>query len=173
MPLSVRSTTRVRRTEAVAARPRPVGRRAPAGTEVFRTELSGFEEVPPILTQGTGSFRAQVARGGNSISYELTFSNLTAPSTVAHIHIGQRGVAGPVAVFLCGGGSKPDCPGVGGTISGTILPEDVLAVPEQGLAAGDMAGLLRFMRAGVTYVNVHSTTFPAGEIRGQLRRVRR
>jgi CHRD domain len=71
--------------------------------------------------------------------------------------------------FLCGGGGKPACPAAGGTVSGTIVAADVLALPTQGLAAGDLAAFLRAMRAGVTYVNVHSMTFAAGEIRGQLK----
>jgi hypothetical protein len=39
---------------------------------------------------------------------------------------------------------------------------------DQGLAAGDFAGLVRAIRSGATYVNVHTDARPAGEIRGQL-----
>ena len=88
---------------------------------------------------------------------------------MAHIHLAQKGVNGPVTVFLCGG-PTPACPSPGGTVTGTIVAADVLAIPAQGLAAGDLAGLLRAIRAGVTYVNVHSATFPTGEIRGQIAR---
>jgi hypothetical protein len=77
-------------------------------------------------------------------------------------------VSGAVAAFLCGG-TKPACPAAGGTVSGTIVAADVLAIPAQGLAAGDLAGLLKAMRAGVTYANVHTATFGSGEIRGQIR----
>lgn len=165
------STTSVRRAAAVQA---PAGRRRAQGrTEVFRAELTGFEEVPPVLTPARGSFRAQLAADGGSLDFELTFTDLTSQSTAAHIHLGQPRVNGPVAVFLCGGDAGPECPGMGGTVRGTITSDDVLSVPEQGLVAGDLAGLVRLMRAGVTYVNVHSTMFPGGEIRGQLHRVPR
>lgn len=137
--------------------------------DAFRAELTGFEEVPPVLTRASGSFRASLNPDGESLSYELSFSNLSTPSTAAHIHFAQRRVNGPIIAFLCGGDNKPDCPELGGTINGVITSEDILAIPEQGLAAGDFAGFLRIMRAGVAYVNVHSTMHPAGEIRGQVR----
>lgn len=140
-----------------------------SGSSVFRADLSGLEEVPPILTNGTGTFEARLAANGTSMEYELTFSNLASPSTAAHIHFGQRGVNGGIFVFLCGGGDKPACPGQGGTVTGTIDPGDILGIPSQGLTPGDFGGALRILRAGVAYVNVHTTTFPAGEIRGQVR----
>jgi hypothetical protein len=74
-----------------------------------------------------------------------------------------------VAAFLCGGGGKPACPPAGGTITGTITAADVVAIPTQNLAAGDLASLMKAIRAGVAYVNVHTTNFPSGEIRGQIR----
>lgn len=139
------------------------------GQRSFTAQLNGFNEVPPILTEATGSFEAQLSEDGRSIDYVLSFANLSSPSTVAHIHFGQPGVNGEVFVFLCGGGDKPACPGAGGTIRGTIDAEDILGIPEQGLAPGDLEGALRIMRAGAAYVNVHSRSFPAGEIRGQVR----
>lgn len=139
-----------------------------SSSHVFRATLTGFEEVPPILTNGTGTFLARLVANGTALEYTLTFSNLTAPVTAAHIHFGQRGVNGAIVAFLCGGGSKPECPAQGGTITGMILARDILAVPAQGLAAGDFAGFLRILRSGAAYVNVHSTTFPGGEVRGQV-----
>lgn len=137
-------------------------------TETFQAELSGFQEVPPILTAGTGTFRAQLAPDGQTLAFELAFSGLSAPATVAHLHFGQPGVNGAVLAFLCGGGGKAACPPAGGSVQGTVSPSDVVAVPEQGIAAGDWEGVLRILRAGAAYVNVHTTQFPAGEIRGQV-----
>jgi hypothetical protein len=54
-------------------------------------------------------------------------------------------------------------------VTGTISASDVLAIPGQGLAAGDLASMVRAIRAGFAYVNVHTTNFPSGEIRGQIR----
>jgi CHRD domain len=56
-----------------------------------------------------------------------------------------------------------------GTITGTITEADVIAVPAQGVMVGDLPGIIRAIRNGAAYVNVHTTSFPTGEIRGQLR----
>jgi hypothetical protein len=142
--------------------------RADDEDNTFRARLDGFQEVPSKLTDGHGSFTATLS--GNSISYTLTFSGLSAPAVAAHIHFAQRGVNGGIFAFLCGGGGKPACPSAGGTVNGTITAADILAPsPDQGLAAGDFAGAVRALRSGNTYANVHSTRFPAGEIRGQIK----
>jgi len=135
---------------------------------VFRADLSGFNQVPPILSPGKGTFRLQVAGDGMSAQYELSFSNLTTRAVVSHIHFGHPTDNGGIMVFLCGGGGKPDCPGRGGTVTGTITADDVVAVPGQGVAAGDLAGVVDIIRRGLAYVNVHTEQFPDGEIRGQI-----
>jgi hypothetical protein len=134
----------------------------------FRASLNGYLETPSISTTARGSFRATIS--GSTITYRLTFRDLTTPTLFAHIHFGRPDVAGGVAAFLCGGGSKPACP-LSGTVTGTILPTDVVGPSGQGIAAGEFAELLRAMRNGATYVNVHSEMFPTGEIRGNLHRV--
>ncbi|HZQ98698.1 MAG TPA: CHRD domain-containing protein [Chloroflexota bacterium] len=136
----------------------------------FKASLDGFHEVPPRLTSSTGSFQLIVSQDGQSMAYTLTFTALTSPTLFAHIHFGQAKVNGGIFAFLCGGGGKPDCPASGGTVSGTITAADILAPsPDQGLAAGDIAGALAIIRNKDAYANVHSQRFPAGEIRGQLR----
>lgn len=132
----------------------------------FRARLQGYEEVPSISTVGKGTFRAEV--DDSTIEYKLTYTTETA-AQAAHIHLGQRSVNGGVSAFLCGGGDKPPCPPAGGTVSGVIDPSDVIGPNGQGIEPGAMNELLAAMRAGVTYANVHSTRFPGGEIRGQIR----
>ena len=102
------------------------------------------------------------------IDYTLSYSDLEAPALVAHIHFGNRFTSGGISAFLCGGGGKPACPTPGGTVTGTIMAADVIGPAAQGIAPGEFAELIRAIRAGVTYVNVHSTKFPADEIRGQV-----
>jgi len=149
----------------------PTGGRPFQGQE-FRAQLRGFEETPAISTQARGQFRARVT--ATAINFELTYSGLSGNVLFAHIHLGQRDVAGGVVAFFCGGGGKPACPeGTSGAVTGTITPENILALPNQGIAAGEFDELVRAIRSGVTYANVHSVPFPGGEIRGQLQRVER
>lgn len=134
----------------------------------FAAALSGFQETPTISSNGQGHFTASIDDRTSTINYRLTYSGLGTDATVAHIHLGARAIMGSVAAFLCGGGGKPACPPAGSTVTGTIVASDVVAIPAQGLGAGDFAALVRAVRAGATYANVHTTQFPAGEIRGQI-----
>jgi hypothetical protein len=138
---------------------------APMATKIT-AQLVGAREVPPKQTMGTGTFQGTIAASDKSISYRLTFSDLTTRATMGHIHLGARGVNGPIVVWLCGGGGRPSCPAGGGTVTGTITAANVL--PAGGIKRGDLAGLIKVITAGNTYVNVHTTKNPAGEIRGQV-----
>jgi hypothetical protein len=134
----------------------------------FKTALTGYEETPSVSSAGSGEFTATVDDENQTIHYTLTFANLNSSVLFAHVHFGQRGVAGGVAAFLCGGGSKPDPCVPGTTITGTITPADVIGPTGQGIAAGEWNELVAAIRSGVAYANVHSATQPAGEIRGQI-----
>src|SRR5262245_25754388 len=164
----------------------------------IRVQLSGFNEnvPPPILTNqaisspASGRFTAKINRRMPSIEYELTYQGFdktpvppTTPTAqppnmvlVAHIHFGQRWQNGGVSVFLCANNppianapaGTQVCPTPAGTITGTITPADVIGPANQLIAPGEFAELLDAIDAGATYVNVHSTFFPAGEIRAQL-----
>jgi hypothetical protein len=133
----------------------------------FRASLNGYLETPSISTTARGSFHATI--DGSTISYRLTFRDLSTPPLFAHIHFARPDVLGGVAAFLCGGGGKPACP-ASGTVTGTVVPADVVGPVNQGIAAGEFAELVRAMRNGATYANVHSEMFPGGEIRGNIRR---
>ena len=71
-------------------------------------------------------------------------------------------------IHFCGTGGKPACPASPGFVSGVVTSTDVVAVAAQGIAAGDFAKVIRAMRKGDAYVNVHTGVFPGGEIRGQI-----
>ena len=134
----------------------------------FKTALTGYEETPAVSSAGSGEFTATVDDANQIIHYTLRFDNLNSGVLFAHVHFGQRGVAGGVAAFLCGGGSKPAACVPGTTMTGTITPADVIGPTGQGIAPGEWSELVAAIRAGVAYANVHSMTQPAGEIRGQI-----
>ena len=96
----------------------------------------------------------------------------------SHIHFGQPSVNGGIAAFLCtnlgnGPAGTPVCPqpapGKSATVEGTIRAMNVVGPTAQGIEPGQFAELVNAIRGGVTYVNLHSTRWPNGEIRGLLR----
>ena len=146
----------------------------------LRGNLSGYEEPPAVSTTGNGEFRARINNSRTEISYELRYEDTEGTVTQSHIHIAQKGVNGGITVFLCsnlgnGPAGTQACPPAPATIEGTIRAADVspnipatAAARAQGLGTGEFDELLDAIRAGRTYVNVHTTTFPGGEIRSQI-----
>jgi hypothetical protein len=140
----------------------------------LETDLSGYEETPLALsTTGNGTFEATISRSADEIRYELDYDALEGDVTQAHIHFGERAQTGGVAVFLCtnmgnGPAGTQACPPPPAEVTGTIRPADVIGPAGQGIAAGEFDELVSAIRAGVAYVNVHSTLYPIGEIRGQF-----
>src|SRR5258708_23167963 len=105
----------------------------------FRASLNTFEETPAIVGNGAGHLRLTL-HNDMTMDFELTFSGLTGAPMVAHIHIGQRGNAGGVTIFFCGGGGRPACPAdTSGTGTGAITAADGLAVPAPRIAPGGLA----------------------------------
>ena len=94
-------------------------------------------------SHGKGTFTGTITRG--KLKFTLKFSNLTGAATAAHIHMGAKGVSGPVVVPLCGPCKT--------TVTGTATVS---------------ASMLSAIKKGKAYVNVHTAKYPAGEIRGQL-----
>lgn len=140
----------------------------------IRATLRGFSEVPAVSTGASGRFRGTIS--GNSIEFTLSYNNLEANATAAHIHVGQRDVNGGVVLFLCTNGTPPagvpapqPCPLQSGTVTGTLTDANVIAVSTQGIAALELGEIIRAIRSGVAYVNVHTQRSPGGEIRGQVR----
>lgn len=147
---------------------------ADAQPRQVRADLDGFEEVPALSTTGNGSFQATLSRDGDELSYELTYADLEGLVAQAHLHLGQRGVNGGISIFLCtnlgnGPAGTQLCPPAPATISGTVSAADVIGPAGQGIEPGEFDEVVRAIREGSVYVNVHSDLFPAGEIRGQLR----
>jgi hypothetical protein len=145
-------------------------------TKRIREFLTGYEEVPAVSTVAEGEFHATISNDSSQIDYELKYSDLEGSVTQAHIHFGQKGVNGGISVWLCGNPSAtvtppagtPACPPSPATVTGTLTADDVVGPVGQGIAAGEFAELIRAIRAGKTYANVHSTKFPGGEVRSQI-----
>ena len=147
----------------------------------FETDMTGFEEVPSVSTTGGGQVDAAVNRAGTELRYTLRYRNLEGAVQQSHIHFGQEGVNGGIVVFLCTnlgngpvGRDVPPCPPPPATVEGVLTADDVstsaasAGARTQGIAEREFAELVRAMRAGVTYANVHSDRWPGGEIRGQF-----
>ena len=136
--------------------------------------LSGYQENPDISTVATGSFTATLDDGARTITYKLTYSGLEGSVTQAHVHFGKRAINGGVSFFLCGTAASPGPPGTptcpaDGSVSRTITAADILGPTDQGIEAMNYEEVAAAMRNGSTYANVHSTLWPGGEIRAQIK----
>jgi hypothetical protein len=144
------------------------------GQSTIREQLSGYAETPLVVsTPADGQFRLQINSQAQEITWRLSYSDVATGVTQAHVHFGSPAQTGGISVFLCsnlgnGPAGTPACPPTPATISGTITPIDIIGPTGQGIAAGEFSELVQAIRAGFTYVNVHSVAFPVGEIRAQL-----
>jgi len=162
-----------------------VGLSLPAHAQKLHADLIGFREVPANSTVASGEFKAEIIND-TTIAYTLTYSGLEDTVRQAHIHFGQRFVAAGISLFLCQTtlfpdptGLAPTCPQTaeGATaVVGNLTRLNLVGPAAQGIAgsasggtAAEFAEIIKAIRAGLTYANVHSNKFPGGEIRGQIR----
>jgi|RhiMetdeSRZDD1v2_1073273.scaffolds.fasta_scaffold46663_6 CHRD domain-containing protein len=163
-----------------------------AYADEFFARLNGFQELGgvgagqtgAIRTDGNGTFHLHLDKNAQQATFTLTYSDVGTPSsngprtvTQAHIHFGQRHVGGGILVFLCANNppvtpppGTQACPNNAGTVTGTLLPANIQAIVGQNVTAGDFDALVDALRGNAAYVNVHTTGFPVGEIRGQIRK---
>ena len=158
-----------------------LGLSGPAAAETIRAELESVQEVPSVSSGASGRFRGRISRDESRIDWVLSYEGLEGDVQQGHIHFGQSRVNGGITVFFCtnlgnGPAGIQACPPAPAEISGTILAVDVspnipatLAARNQGLDTAELAELVQAIREGVTYANVHSASFPGGEIRGQIK----
>ena len=135
----------------------------------FAAQLTPQQEVqePPVVSRARGgaAFDVRRADGSAEIDYEVRVRRID-KVTAAHIHLGCAGENGPVVVTLFT--SETPTGRVDGVLAtGTITREDL----EGPLEGSGLGALIRAMQTGCTYVNVHTTDYPAGEIRGQIQQV--
>jgi len=103
-------------------------------------------QVPPTASSGTGSALVTLNQGQSEVCWDISVSDLTSPVILAHIHHGAAGVNGPVVVDF-----MEPVNGLNGCVHA-----DATLIMQIRLDPADF------------YVNVHTTMFPAGEVRGQL-----
>ena len=137
-----------------------------AAQEVHLTAaLTGGEETPGVLTGAVGSASVTLDLTNKSVIVELQVLNMPTGSTAGHIHVGPKGIAGPVVLdFAFPAGRTGDF----GLVF-RLNSAQFRARPEIGIITID--DFFEAVINGNAYVNVHTSGFPGGEIRGQLVRV--
>jgi hypothetical protein len=150
---------------------------AHAATITFTANLSGALEIPPTGSPGTGFTTVVLDTTAQTLFVNVTFSALTGGTTASHIHCcvaspflnANAGVATQVPTFLnlpleVTSGSFTQTLDL--TLASSYNPAFINL--EGGTVAGAEAVLIAGMEAGESYLNIHTTTFPGGEIRGLL-----
>ena len=149
---------------------------ATAQERIYTAELLGSNEVPPVNSPATGMATVTVDLDDETMRVEQTFSGLLAPTTVSHIHcctaMPNSGTAAPATQIP----TFPDFPA--GVTSGaydrtfdmsllsSYNPDFVSA--NGGTAASAFDALVAGFDNKTAYANIHTTLYPAGEIRGTL-----
>jgi len=129
----------------------------------FKAKLSGKEVVPAVETKAMGEADFKLSKDGKELTYILKLMDIENVSA-AHIHTGMAGKnGGPVAGLFAG----PKKVGMfsGELAKGTIAEKDLIG-PLAGKTIGD---LVKLIKDGGAYVNVHTEKYPDGEVRGQIK----
>ncbi|MEI9813283.1 MAG: CHRD domain-containing protein [Acidobacteriota bacterium] len=138
----------------------------------YTGSLSGANEVPPVASPGTGFAVVSVDTVTHLLTVDVTFSGLLAPTTASHIHCcttPSAGVATQTPTFsgfplgvTAGSYSHVFDMSLTSTFNASFVTAN------GGTAAGAEAALVAGLNLGNAYLNVHSSSFPAGEIRANL-----
>jgi CHRD domain len=135
---------------------------ASAQTVNMVANLTGGEENPAILTGAVGTATVDLDTAAREIAVNLRLFNIPAGTTAGHIHIAPRGVNGPVVVdFPIPAGRTGDL-----TLSFRVGAAQFRARPEIGI--NTMDDVIQSVVGGSGYVNIHTSTNPGGEMRGQI-----
>lgn len=133
-------------------------------TVILRATLNGGEETPTaVLSGAVATAEVAVDPTSQELAVQMRVFNLPTGSTASHIHIASKGVTGPVVIDF------PIGRGVTGDFTLNFRVHDGPAFharPEIGI--NTFADALQAIAGGQAYVNIHTTAFPGGEIRGQL-----
>lgn len=132
----------------------------------FRASLSGWEEVPPADTKGRGQAIFQLSRDGTSLRYKLIVANIE-NVLMAHIHLAPPGENGAVVAWLYPSAPPPIL--ISDRVNGVLAAGVITAANLVGPLAGQtLDDLIVELEVGNAYVNVHTSQYGGGEIRGQI-----
>ena len=135
---------------------------ASAQVVVATATLGGGDETPILLSGAAGTAEVAIDVAAKEFAVTLRIFNIPTTTTAGHIHVGSKGIAGPVVI---------DFPAIAGRLGDFVT---TFRVGEASFRANPAIGintiddLIQAVANGNAYVNIHTTTFPAGEIRGQL-----
>ena len=138
---------------------------AAASSFTFKASASGEQEVPPVMTETSGSVLIRFDRALRDVDYVLTIRRGVG-ITQAHLHCGAAGANGPVVACLfplSAGGVDVN----GRLAKGTLTNDGLTPGDCGGINVSNIASLFAAMREGLIYLNVHSMANPGGEIRAQ------
>jgi plastocyanin len=139
------------------------GQIAPAS---FVAAINREQEVPAPAALGAnqapayGSAFFELNTEGTELKFSITYTTMTGNITAAHFHRAKASTAGPVVKLICGGQSNACPSGPGATLIGSWKSSDAQPLTSD---------LVKAIREGEIYVNIHTQVNPGGEIRGQLR----
>lgn len=132
-------------------------------SHAYKAELSGGAVVPQVMTTAKGTAEFETTMSGKELKYKLTVEDIE-NVTAAHIHIGKKGKSGPPVAGLFAGPKKE------GKFSGTLGEGTITDTDLMGPMAGKtLKDLIKALRSGELYVNVHTDKYPDGELRGQIK----
>ena len=137
------------------------------GHSGFGTHMIGADEVPARPSKAQGQLILTPREDGTALRYKLLVANIE-NVTQSHIHLAVPGVSGPVIAWLYP--AAPPATLIPGRSNGVLAEGVITDANVVGPLAGQgVAGLVAAIQAGNAYANVHTTQFPPGEIRGQVR----
>jgi hypothetical protein len=135
-----------------------------------RATLSGDEEVPPVTTEATGTFKLKANNSYSNASFTLRVKD-GENITMAHLHCGEDGEEGPAVVTLFESNTASGTDADGLLASGSISDDDIIDATTTcptDTDITDLESLIEAIEEEEVYANVHSTEYPEGLIRGQL-----
>ena len=128
----------------------------------FKAILSGSESVPAIETMAKGDVTFIFMKDSKALSYHVTVSDIE-NVTAAHIHLGKKGENGPPVALIS---NEKKAGKFSGTLAeGTITEKELMG----SLMGKSVKDLVKEIKKGNAYLNVHTDKYPNGEIRGQIK----